>query len=85
MFFWATSTPKNTDETLQGAQVLKDKQGFDSENDGGKVEQVEVTRLEDAIGSWRMHVTLAHWDWEAGDKCGVCKESQRGQLGKESS
>lgn len=54
MFFWATSTPKNTDETLQGAQVLKDKQGLIQRMTVGKVEQVEVTRLEDAIGSWRM-------------------------------
>ena len=40
---------KNTDETLQGAQVLKDKQGLIQRTTVGKVEQVEVTRLEDVI------------------------------------
>lgn len=40
---------KNTDETLQGAQVLKDKQGLIQRTTVGKVEQVEVTRLEGVI------------------------------------
>ena len=40
---------KNTDETLQGAQVLKDKQRLIQRTTVGKVEQVEVTRLEGVI------------------------------------
>lgn len=78
MFSWATFIPKDTDETLQGAQVLKDKQGLIQRMTVGKVEQVEVT-------SWRMrsahgecHVTLALSSRGDGDKCGVCKGSAGG-------
>lgn len=76
MFFWATFTPKNTYESLQGSPGVERQARVDSKNDGGgggtgggdEAGGCHHPLTPTMIGSWRM---LALRSRGEGDKCGV--------------